>query len=219
MPVHFEPGQVNSFRLQGQSMEDVAQHLSRLRDEIYSHAYRYYVLDNPVISDAAYDALVRELQALEAAHPELITPDSPTQRIAAAPLDRFEKVQPPLPMLSLDNAFSREELYAWRDRIGRLLAPNLRPAYVVEPKIDGLAIALTYTNGVLTRGATRGDGFIGEDVTANLRTVRSIPLRIPVPYSDPPAVQLRGDRTYSVPPAVQLRVERSKGPESLVESI
>jgi len=212
MPVRFEPGQVNCFSQPGQSVEDVAQYLSRLRDEINFHAYRYYVLDDPVISDAAYDALMRELQALEAAHPELITPDSPTQRIAAVPLERFEKVQHPIPMLSLDNAFSREELYAWRDRIGRLLAPHLQPAFVVEPKIDGLAIALTYTHGVLTRGATRGDGFIGEDVTANLRTVRSIPLRIPVPSVVATAAQRVGERAgterVSAPPArIEVRGE------------
>lgn len=191
-----------------QPEEDVAQRLARLRDAINYHAFRYYVLDDPIISDAAYDALFRECQALEAAHPELITPDSPTQRIAAAPLDRFEKVQHPVPMLSLDNAFSRDELYAWRDRIRRLLSPDMHPAYVVEPKIDGLAIALTYANGYLVRGATRGDGVIGEDVTNNLKTVKSIPLKIPVPgLAEDSHPSLPGKRVTESPARIEVRGE------------
>ncbi len=181
-----------------QAEKEVAQRLARLRDEINYHAYRYYVLDDPVISDAAYDALFRELQTLEAAHPELVTPDSPTQRIAAAPLDRFEKVQHPIPMLSLDNAFNRDEIYAWHDRVRRLLSPGVRPAYVVEPKVDGLAVALTYDGGSLVRGATRGDGVVGEEITANLKTIKAIPLKIPLatspaPLSPPARIEVRGE--------------------------
>jgi len=164
-----------------QTREDVAQRIERLRDEIRYHGYRYHVLDDPVISDAAYDSLMRELQKLEAEHPELVTPDSPTQRVGAPALDRFEKVQHTEPMLSLDNAFDAAEVREWRQRIGRLLPEDIQLEYTVEPKIDGLAIALTYENGVYVRGSTRGDGYVGEDVTVNLRTIRAIPLRIPVP--------------------------------------
>jgi DNA ligase (NAD+) len=161
-------------------LDHVARRIARLRDEIHYHNYRYYVLDAPVISDAAYDALVRELQELEAAHPELITPDSPTQRVGGAPIERFEKVHHPAPMLSLDNAFDPAEVRAWRDRITRLLPSDARLTYVVEPKIDGLTVVLHYYDGLVTLGATRGDGIDGEDVTANLRTIRALPLRIPV---------------------------------------
>ncbi|MCB8991437.1 MAG: NAD-dependent DNA ligase LigA [Ardenticatenaceae bacterium] len=160
---------------------DIQQKLAKLRDEINYHLYRYHVLDAPVISDAEYDALYRDLLALEAAHPELVTPDSPTQRAGAEPLDAFEKVTHPAPILSLANAFSVEDLRAWRARIGRLL-PNAEMAldFTVEPKLDGLSIVLTYRDGVFAQGATRGNGEIGEDVTPNLRTIRSLPPRIPV---------------------------------------
>ncbi|MCA9935224.1 MAG: NAD-dependent DNA ligase LigA [Anaerolineales bacterium] len=162
-------------------MMDIQQKLAKLRDEINYHLYRYHVLDAPVISDAEYDALYRDLLALEAAHPELVTPDSPTQRAGAEPLDAFEKVTHPAPILSLANAFSVEDLRAWRARIGRLL-PNAEMAldFTVEPKLDGLSIVLTYRDGVFAQGATRGNGEIGEDVTPNLRTIRSLPPRIPV---------------------------------------
>lgn len=172
-----------------QTREDIAARIEKLRDEIRYHAYRYFVLDDPVISDAAYDALMRELQRLEAEHPELVTPDSPTQRVGAPPLDRFEKVEHPQPMLSLDNAFNAEEVREWHRRIGRLLPEDIQLEYTVEPKVDGLAVALTYENGLYIRGSTRGDGYVGEDVTTNLRTIRAIPLRIPVPQpNSPPSV-------------------------------
>ncbi|MCS7220053.1 MAG: NAD-dependent DNA ligase LigA [Anaerolineae bacterium] len=162
--------------------ESVAERIARLRDLIRYHAYRYYVLDAPEISDAEYDALFRELQRLEAEHPELITPDSPTQRVGGEPLDRFEKVTHPVPMLSLSNAFGPEELRAWHERVLRLLPPELASelAYTVEPKVDGLTVVLHYEDGLFTLGATRGDGWVGEDITANLRTVPAVPLRIPV---------------------------------------
>ncbi len=140
------------------------------------------MLDDPVISDGAYDALFRELQELEAAHPELVTADSPTQRVGGEVREEFTAVEHPRPMLSLSNAFNPDDLRAWRDRFLRLLPEgHPEPAYVVEPKIDGLTVVLHYTNGTLTLGATRGDGVRGEDITTNLRTVKSLPLRIPPP--------------------------------------
>lgn len=168
---------------------DIAERLATLRKAIEHHAYRYYVLDDPEISDAAYDALWQELDALEKAHPELITPDSPTQRVAGAPADRFPKVRHPAPVLSLANAFTRDELRAWRDRIVRLLPQAEQDAltFVVEPKIDGLSVILTYERGSFVLGATRGDGETGEDVTANLRTLPEIPLRIPAGTETVPA--------------------------------
>ncbi len=167
-------------------MSTVEERLEALRMAIRYHAYRYYVLDDPVISDAAYDALWRELLALESAHPELVTPDSPTQRVPGAVSDRFAKVRHPRPILSLANAFGPEELHAWRERFLKLLPEELQRdlQYVVEPKIDGLSVVLTYEDGRFVLGATRGDGEEGEDVTANLRTVKSVPLRVPVQPAD-----------------------------------
>ncbi len=178
------------------TIEEIRQRVEELRRQIHYHNYRYHVLDDPVISDAEYDALMHELRALEAAYPALITPDSPTQRVGAEPLDRFEKVIHPVPMLSLGNAFDEAELRAWRERVLRLLpAGTPEPAYVAEPKIDGLAVALRYRDGRLVQGATRGNGLVGEDITANLRTIKSIPLRIPAAGDAPPpaAVEVRGE--------------------------
>ncbi len=166
------------------------QRASELRREIEEHNYRYYILDAPTISDAEFDRLMVELRELERTYPELFTPDSPTQRVGAAPVDRFERVEHRIPMLSLENAFTREELFDLerriRDRVGD------RPIrYVGELKIDGLAIALWYERGVFVRGATRGNGFVGEDVTQNLRTIRQIPLRLgPNP---PDVLEVRGE--------------------------
>jgi DNA ligase (NAD+) len=155
---------------------DPAQRIAALREQIREHNYRYYVLDEPSVSDAAYDALMRELRALEEAHPDLRTPDSPTQRVGAPPASHFAKVRHPQPMLSLGNAFDEADLYAWRERVLKILGVDAQLAYVVEPKIDGLAVALTYRDGRFVQGATRGDGEVGEDVTANLRTVATVPL-------------------------------------------
>lgn len=155
--------------------------IAKLRNEINYHLYRYHVLDAPVISDAEYDTLYQKLLALEAAHPELVLPNSPTQRAGAEPLDAFTKVTHPAPILSLANAFNIEDLQAWRTRIGRLLPdPEMALDFTVEPKLDGLSVVLTYQDGVFIQGATRGNGEIGEDVTPNLRTIRSLPQRIPV---------------------------------------
>lgn len=154
--------------------------IQQLRIEINHHLHRYHVLDSPIISDAEYDALYRELLELEAEHPELLTPDSPTQRAGAPPSDAFRKVTHPTPILSLMNAFNPDDLIAWRTRIGRLLMDDVNLDYVVEPKLDGLTVVLTYRNGTYSQGATRGDGVVGEDVTVNLRTLRSVPKRLPV---------------------------------------
>ena len=166
--------------------EDVRRRMERLRELVRYHAHRYYVLDDPEISDAEYDGLIAELRDLEAAHPELVTPDSPTQRVGAEPLPQFEKVEHTRPLLSLDNAFNEEEVRAWERRIRRLLEENAELHYTVEPKVDGLAVSLSYEDGRLVQGSTRGNGFVGEDVTLNLRTIPAIPLRIPVIGDAPP---------------------------------
>jgi DNA ligase (NAD+) len=173
---------------------DAARRARELRRELEYHNHRYYVLDDPEISDAEYDALIDELRDLEAKHPELLTADSPTQRVGATPLEKFQQVRHLQPMLSLANAHNEEELRAWEKRIHNLLAKqgveDARIEYVAEPKIDGLAISLVYEDGVLVRGATRGDGEIGEEVTQNLRTIRAIPLRV---EDAPPLLEVRGE--------------------------
>ena len=171
----------------------VAERAAELREQLRHHGHRYYVLDDPEIGDDQYDALLDELRAIEAEHPELLTPDSPTQRVGGEPISKLDKVEHLQRMLSLANARSEEELRAWiarmRNHLARegIEAPEFR--YVAEPKIDGLAISLVYRDGVLERGATRGNGEIGEDVTHNLRTIPAIPLRI----DDAPALH-RGPR-------------------------
>lgn len=180
-------------------MSDVQQRLTELRDEINYHLYRYHTLDDPIISDADYDHLLNELRELEAQYPELITSDSPTQRVGSQPLEGFEKVIHPIPMTSLGNAFNDDDMRNWLARVGRLLPAGMTVKdleFVVEPKIDGLAIALTYQAGRLVQGATRGNGVEGENVTANVRTVKSIPLRIPATPAGPPApakIEVRGE--------------------------
>ncbi|HKT83923.1 MAG TPA: NAD-dependent DNA ligase LigA [Solirubrobacterales bacterium] len=165
-----------------------------LREELAVHNHRYYVLDDPTIGDDEYDALLDELRAIEAEHPELLTPDSPTQRVGAPALERFEQVEHTEQMLSLANARNEEELRAWETRIRnhfkRMDISAAEFSYTTEPKIDGLAISLTYENGVFVRGATRGDGRIGEDVTQNLRTIGAIPLRI---EGAPELIEVRGE--------------------------
>ena len=148
-----------------------------LRKTIEKLNYDYYILDQPTATDAEYDELFRELREIESTHPELISPESPTQRVGIAPQSRFGQIRHPLPMLSLSNVYGRADLDAWAVRLERIL-PGARFTYVSEPKIDGLAVALTYVDGNLQRAATRGDGLTGEDVTSNLRTIRSIPLRL-----------------------------------------
>ena len=174
-------------------MKDLAQikeRIDQLRAAINHHNYRYYVLDSPEISDAEYDLLMQELKQLEEEYPQFLTPDSPTQRVGAAPVEAFGVVEHPLPLLSLGNAFSKEELLAWYTRASKLVTEQ-QFNLICEHKIDGLAVALTYVNGHLATGVTRGDGFRGENITQNLRTIRSIPLS--VPKEAPPRFEVRGE--------------------------
>ena len=169
------------------------QQIDTLRQDLRRYEYEYHVLDNPTIPDAEYDRLFHQLKALEAAHPELITADSPTQRVGAKPLSGFAQIRHEIPMLSLDNAFSDEEFYAFvkriEDRLIRLPEPL---TFCCEPKLDGLAVSILYVNGVLTQAATRGDGTTGEDITANIRTIRNIPLQLLM--DNPPArLEVRGE--------------------------
>jgi len=172
---------------------DVREEVAHLRREIERHNHRYYVLDDPEISDAEYDALFRRLQALEEAHPELRTPDSPTQRVGAAPLAEFATARHRQPMLSLQNVTTPEEMAAFDERARKFLGRE-RIEYVAEPKIDGVAVELVYERGVLTVGSTRGDGTVGENVTPNIRTIRSVPLRLRSEARKPPELlEVRGE--------------------------
>lgn len=155
----------------------VEQEIRDLREKIRYHEYRYYVLDDPEISDAEFDELIQRLIDLEEKHPGLVTPDSPTQRVGGEPLDKFDKVEHRVPMLSLGNAFNEGDLTNFARRIYRLLDTG-KIDFVVEHKIDGLSAILTYQGGRLIRGATRGNGVVGEDVTANIKTIPSVPLRL-----------------------------------------
>ena len=172
----------------------------QLKSEINFHNHRYHVLDAPVVSDAEYDKLLVELRQIEADHPDWVTADSPTQRAGAAPADRFEKVRHPRPVLSLANAFGEADARAWYERVRRIDQRVSKAKFVVEPKIDGLSVVLHYRDGVFVQGATRGDGEVGEDITTNLRTVKSIPLRIPVGN--------RGKQAASGVPIVEMPVPR-----------
>src|SRR5919199_361413 len=157
----------------------LAARAAELRERLERASYEYYVLDRPTLSDREYDQLFRELQELERAHPELRTPDSPTQRVGAEPASALAKHRHLVPMLSLGNAFNDEELAEWEERLKRLVGEDvLRSGYTAELKIDGAAVSLTYRDGVLVTGATRGNGVVGEEVTANLRTIRDVPLRL-----------------------------------------
>lgn len=180
--------------------DTIPRRIKTLREQIRYHNYRYYVLNKPVIGDPEYDALMDQLRALETRHPELVTPDSPTQRVGAEPANAFTKVDHPAPILSLDKASDADEIRAWWDRVSKYVTPPAADvAWVVEPKLDGLTVVLHYENGLFAQGATRGDGYVGEDVTTNLRTVPTLPLRIPVL---PPDVspQDRGDVTDTPDP-------------------
>jgi DNA ligase (NAD+) len=174
------------------AVKDVSARIDELRAELNHHLYRYHVLDDPEISDAAYDRLYDELKALEDEHPDLITPDSPTQRVGAPASERFQKVEHLTPMGSLEKVTDDESLFKWADDVRKRLDSDEPVAYVIEPKIDGLAVNLTYKDGLLTRGATRGDGIQGEDVTVNLKTIKAIPLRML--GDDTPAIaEVRGE--------------------------
>jgi len=190
--------------------------IERLRELLRYHGYRYYTLDDPEIPDSEYDALFRELRDLETRYPETITFDSPTQRVGAEPLPEFSKVEHPHPMTSLADAFERAEVEAWLARAQRLLPEDTKYEFVAEPKIDGLAVALTYENGQLVRGATRGDGTVGEDITANVRTIRNIPLRIPVHngVAVPKVIEVRGEIYMPRDLFDALNVERERNGEN-----
>ena len=196
--------------------EQAEKEIETLRKQIHYHNYRYYVLDAPEISDAEYDRLFRRLQELEEQFPDLVTPDSPTQRIGAEPLEAFETVQHTVPMLSLDNAFDEGEVRDFDDRLHRLLEINEPFEYTVEPKIDGVAVELVYVDGVFTLGSTRGDGVTGENITANLKTIPQIPLRLrddelPIPGR----LEVRGEVYYPVDAFKKLNEEREKAGEPL----
>jgi len=171
---------------------DVSRHVAALRERLNEANYRYYVLDEPTITDAEYDKLMRELEALEVAHPQLVSADSPTQRVGAAPSSEFAEVRHEIPMLSLANAFTDQEVRDFVRRIEGRLDDKSKLEFSVEPKFDGLAISLRYEDGVFVRGATRGDGETGEDVTANLRTIKTIPLRLRG-KDFPKVIEVRGE--------------------------
>src|SRR5207247_4335858 len=160
------------------TQKDVQARLDELREQVNHHLYRYHVLDEPEISDSDYDRLYDQLNALEEEHPDLITPDSPTQRVGAPPSERFRKVEHLTRMGSLEKVTDDESLLKWAEDVRKRLDSDDPVAYVIEPKIDGLAVNLTYEDGLLTRGATRGDGIQGEDVTVNLKTIKAIRLRM-----------------------------------------
>ena len=215
-------------------MKDIKKEIEELRDKVNFHNYRYYVLDSPVISDAEYDRLMRRLEGLEARYPNLITPDSPTQRIGAKPLEAFGTVTHTIPMLSLNNAFTEEEAKEFDDRVKKLLKISQESEvrgqeieYVAEPKIDGLAIELVYEDGRFTAGSTRGDGYTGEDVTQNLKTIRSIPMRLQKEsgvrsqksegkiYPLPKRLEVRGEAFLPLKAFEKLNRERKKNGEPL----
>jgi len=191
--------------------------IEKLRQEINIHNYRYYALDDPVVSDAEYDRLMRDLETLEKEFPDLTTPDSPTQRVGAPPLDQFEEVRHSLPMLSLANAFEEEEVREFDARVKRFLKTEQDVEYCVELKMDGVAVELVYAEGRFTIGATRGDGFIGENVTQNLKTIRAIPLRLIVPpwESAPDRLEVRGEVYLPSKPFEELNRQREKEGEPL----
>ncbi len=199
----------------GGTSADIRRRAKELREQLEYHSRRYYVLDDPEIGDDVYDALLDELRAIEREHPELLTPDSPTQRVGGEPVGRLEKVTHLEPMLSLGNVRSEDELRAWVERMRSHLAregisdPGF--SFVVEPKIDGLAMSLLYRDGVLERGATRGNGEVGEDVTHNLRTIGAVPLRV---EDAPPLLEVRGEVYMSLADFTALNERRAEAGES-----
>ncbi|TAL24735.1 MAG: NAD-dependent DNA ligase LigA, partial [Nitrospirae bacterium] len=193
--------------------EEVKKKIEKLVKDLNYHSYRYYVFDSPVISDEEYDRLYRQLKELEERH-NYILPDSPTQRVGAPALEKFEKVKHTEPMLSLDNAFSHEEVREFDKRIKRLLGTENEIEYIVEPKYDGLAIELTYKNGLLYRASTRGDGYEGEDVTQNIRTIKSVPLKIEG-GKIPGEIDIRGEVYLDLDEFEKLNKQREKNAEPL----
>jgi DNA ligase (NAD+) len=194
----------------------VVERAAQLRQQLAFHNYRYHVLESPLISDSEFDKLLRDLVELEADYPEIVTPDSPTQRVGGEAAERFAKVRHPAPVLSLGNAFDQAEVRAWAERIRRLDPAVAGAAFVVEPKLDGLTVVLHYQEGQFVLGATRGDGETGEDITTNLRTVRSLPLRIPVDPRGPKAPRrlvVRGEALIFLKDFEQLNRRMEQGGE------
>jgi DNA ligase (NAD+) len=193
---------------------ETRQRVEQLRDELQKASYAYYVLDDPIVSDSVYDRLYRELQELEERYPELISPDSPTRRVGDKLSERFVSVRHNIPLYSLENAFNLEELQKWCSRWQRHLGAAPSVEYVCELKIDGNALALTYENGYLVRGATRGDGTTGEDITPNVRTIRSIPLRLNLD-NPPEIVEVRGEAFLPLDTFTKINAERESRGETL----
>ena len=207
-------------------MSSPAQRIDHLRREIDRHNHLYYVENKPEISDTEFDRLLKELQDLEAAHPELITPDSPTQRVGGQPIDAFQTVAHAKPMMSIDNTYDQGELRAWHDRVvkgvggkpGNLFdGESENIAYICEPKVDGIAVNLRYENGKLTLAATRGDGQRGDDITVNARTIRAIPLTLHASPKDklPVALEVRGEIYLKVSQFEKINKERAAAGEEL----
>ncbi len=199
--------------------QNIKKQIEELRRQLDEHNYNYYVLAKPVISDQAFDKLLRELADLEKAHPEFASPDSPTQRVGGAPLEGFQSVKHVVPMMSIDNTYSREEVEDFHTRIGKLLGKS-EAEYHLEEKIDGVSIALIYEKGEFVRGLTRGDGKSGDDITENLKTIRSIPLRLPVSGSKfkgeiPKLLEVRGEAYISKPQFIKINEAREKQGEEL----
>ena len=195
----------------GSSREEAKIEILRLREEVEKHNYHYHVLDSPKISDAEYDRLFRRLIDLEKAYPEFAAPDSPTQKVGSPHLDKFSTLRHTLPMLSLNNANDREEMKEFDEKIQRFLKISTPIQYVAEPKIDGVAVELVYENGQLTVGSTRGDGSNGEDITRNLKTIRSIPLTLRKGEKDiPRRLEVRGEVYLSHEAFQKLNREREE---------
>ncbi|MBU1139909.1 MAG: NAD-dependent DNA ligase LigA, partial [Proteobacteria bacterium] len=192
---------------------DSRKRLEELRHLLAEHSHRYYVLDNPLIADGEYDRLFQELLEIEGKHPEWIVPDSPSQRVGDVPLDKFVQVAHRLPMLSLENAFDDQDLFDFEDRLLRFLLQDEAPEYIAEPKLDGLAVELVYEEGFLVLGSTRGNGEVGEDITAQLRTVSSIPLRLR--REDVPRLEVRGEVFMNREGLVELNRQRAEAGEAL----
>ena len=190
-------------------MAGIASRIADLRTKLNDHNFRYYVLDDPVISDSQYDELLRELQSLEEAHPKLITPDSPSQRVGASPLSAFGSITHRQPMLSLANAMNTDEFVAFMDRIKKGLDTEENVEMIAEPKLDGLGVELVYENGLFIHGSTRGDGFTGEDITQNLKTIGAIPLSLRTEDRESPdLLEIRGEVFMTLSGFKKLNEER-----------
>lgn len=193
---------------------EIQQRIEQLRQQVNKASYAYYILNEPIMPDDVYDCIYRELQELEAEYPQFISPDSPTQRIGEKPANQFVSIRHNIPLYSLENAFNIEEFAEWQERWQRIVSPPQEFEYVCELKIDGCALALTYEDGILVRGATRGDGIFGEDITQNVKTIRSIPWRLNL-ENPPPIVEVRGEAFLALKAFEQINQEREKTGEAV----